>query len=347
MADLDGHNRVDLISNHHLLEQPVRLTHYSGYLYVSSEGVNSILRCNENGSNLTQFRRTRDTPDGIIVVHPAMQQGKGYRVVLISTCSPDRKALSTVGANACSQDNGGCTQLCLAVPGGRVCACTVDNYTDCLPDVNATVRGTGHIDLGQRAALHCTIADKGVPISRVTWLRDGIVVSMQYDVANDDVELKLEAVTVSDAGEYTCAVENEYGKVTSDPQRIVVVDQHHDQATSSTSTPSDLLDITNQYHNQGTNSSPSDSLSMFLVVGVAGGSLVVVFVLVVIGILLCRRYRKRRPRIIVMNPVFNVTTGSLNRQDEPQPPPYDECDAVKCTAVFVEEVASKAVENFS
>jgi hypothetical protein len=307
VADLDGRNSVDLISNHDLLEQPVRLTHHNGYLYVSSEGVNGILRCKDDGSNLTQFRRTRDTPDGIIVVHPAMQQG----------------------TNACSRNNGGCTQLCLAVPGSRVCACAVDNSTDCLPVINITVKGTSHIDLGQPVTLHCTISEKGVPTSRVTWLRDGVSVSTLFDITNDHVELKFKAVAFSDAGVYTCTVENEYGTVTSDPQRIVVTDEHRHPVTSSSigSTPSDALGS----HNQATASS---SLSLVFIAGATGGSLVFIALLVGIGIL-CRRYRKRRPlRVAVENSMFNVTTRP---QSEPPPPSYEECHAV-----VVVEIPSKS-----
>ena len=37
------------------------------------------------------------------------------------------ESLFITGTNACKDDNGGCTQLCLPTPGTRVCKCT-DGY---------------------------------------------------------------------------------------------------------------------------------------------------------------------------------------------------------------------------
>ncbi|XP_062500730.1 low-density lipoprotein receptor-related protein 6-like isoform X2 [Corticium candelabrum] len=80
VADLDGSNRATLVSNRPLLEQPVHLAHYNGHLYITTEAKNNVLRCRDDGSNLTLFRRTRNTPEDIKVVHSSMQNGRRERM---------------------------------------------------------------------------------------------------------------------------------------------------------------------------------------------------------------------------------------------------------------------------
>lgn len=52
-------------------------------------------------------------------------------------------SLNSPGSNSCSDDNGGCAQLCLSFPGGRACKCgrgfSVANATSCalLPECSS------------------------------------------------------------------------------------------------------------------------------------------------------------------------------------------------------------------
>lgn len=47
------------------------------------------------------------------------------------------------GSNACRVHNGGCTSLCLAIPGGRQCACAEDQILD--PTDNTSCKGKSQI----------------------------------------------------------------------------------------------------------------------------------------------------------------------------------------------------------
>lgn len=46
---------------------------------------------------------------------------------------------SSTGSNACRVYNGGCSSLCLAIPGGRQCACAEDQILD--PADNTSCKG--------------------------------------------------------------------------------------------------------------------------------------------------------------------------------------------------------------
>lgn len=81
VANLDGTEQSVLISNHPLLEDPNRLALHNGYMYITSGGYDYLLRARLNGSDLILFRKTRDTTDGIVVVHADMQIGKWSRCV--------------------------------------------------------------------------------------------------------------------------------------------------------------------------------------------------------------------------------------------------------------------------
>lgn len=227
--------------------------------------------------------------------------------------------------------------MCLAVPGGRVCACTMNNTSDCVPAV-LSVQSTEQVLLGRSARLHCNVQDKGVPVTSITWLHDGIVVS-KFHKATGDIEFELGAVTLSDSGRYTCVIENEYGSVTSDPHQIIVVSQ------VTISSPVDSSGNTLSVVTSSSLPVSSDNSLVMVISAAAGGFVVLVILTLVIGTFFWRRYRKSIPRVVVMNPTFNVTTGSYNRRDE-SPPPYQKHDPVNSTAAFVEEVLGKSAGDF-
>lgn len=71
-----------------------------------------------------------------LLFHPSMLIQKfaltRYILMHIDVCS-------STGSNACRVYNGGCSSLCLAIPGGRQCACAEDQILD--PADNTSCKG--------------------------------------------------------------------------------------------------------------------------------------------------------------------------------------------------------------
>ncbi|XP_073521420.1 low-density lipoprotein receptor-related protein 5-like [Phyllobates terribilis] len=89
------------------LPHPFGLTQYSDYIYWTDWNLHSIERADKsNGKNRTLIQGRLDFVMDILVFHSSRQDG----------------------SNECVQNNGHCSQLCLAVPNGYRCSCS-SHYT--------------------------------------------------------------------------------------------------------------------------------------------------------------------------------------------------------------------------
>ncbi|XP_069472627.1 low-density lipoprotein receptor-related protein 1B isoform X1 [Ambystoma mexicanum] len=114
MIFLNGSNR-QVVRSGKELNHPFGLSHHGNYIFWTDYMNGSIFQLDLITQNVTLLRRERPPLFGLQIYDPRKQQGD----------------------NACRGNNGGCSSLCLAIPGGRVCACADDqlleeNSTTCL-----------------------------------------------------------------------------------------------------------------------------------------------------------------------------------------------------------------------
>nr|XP_032823068.1 low-density lipoprotein receptor-related protein 1-like isoform X2 [Petromyzon marinus] len=105
--DINGSNRK-VVFNGTELSHPFGLTHHGQYLFWTEYRLGSIYRYDTISKNVTLIMEGNPPNFGIRVYDRNHQQG----------------------TNNCSRSNGGCGVLCLAIPGGRVCACSHDQLLD-------------------------------------------------------------------------------------------------------------------------------------------------------------------------------------------------------------------------
>ncbi|KAM4699918.1 prolow-density lipoprotein receptor-related protein 1 isoform 2-T2 [Discoglossus pictus] len=108
MIYLNGTNRKILYEGHEL-NHAFGLCHYTNFLFWTEYRGGSIYRLDLASKTVTLLRNERP-PIFEIRMYDAQQQ--------------------QVGSNACRVNNGGCSSLCLAVPGSRRCACAEDQILD-------------------------------------------------------------------------------------------------------------------------------------------------------------------------------------------------------------------------
>ena len=69
------------------------------------------------------------------------------------------------------------------------------------------------LEIGQKLGLSCSVSKGSKPLSFV-WLKDGVALSQdKYRITNDDdfSHLKVDPVSATDAGNYTCKASNAFG----------------------------------------------------------------------------------------------------------------------------------------
>ncbi|KAI1237378.1 Low-density lipoprotein receptor-related protein 1B [Lamprotornis superbus] len=111
---LNGTDRK-VVYNGKDLNHPFGLSHHGNYIYWTDYMNGSIFQLDLLTRNVTLLRSERPPLFGLQIYDPRKQQGD----------------------NACRVNNGGCSTLCLAIPGGRVCACAdnqllEENSTTCM-----------------------------------------------------------------------------------------------------------------------------------------------------------------------------------------------------------------------
>ncbi|KAK2516157.1 hypothetical protein Q9233_013857 [Columba guinea] len=111
---LNGTDRK-VVYNGKDLNHPFGLSHHGNYIYWTDYMNGSIFQLDLVTRNVTLLRSERPPLFGLQIYDPRKQQGD----------------------NACRVNNGGCSTLCLAIPGGRVCACAdnqllEENSTTCM-----------------------------------------------------------------------------------------------------------------------------------------------------------------------------------------------------------------------
>ncbi|CAH2224426.1 prolow-density lipo receptor-related 1 [Pelobates cultripes] len=108
MVYLNGTNRKAVYEGAEL-NHAFGLCHYGSFLFWTEYRSGSIYRLDQTSKTVTLLRNERP-PIFEIRMYDAQQQ--------------------QVGSNACRVNNGGCSSLCLAVPGSRQCACAEDQILD-------------------------------------------------------------------------------------------------------------------------------------------------------------------------------------------------------------------------
>ncbi|KAM4794631.1 prolow-density lipoprotein receptor-related protein 1 [Rhinophrynus dorsalis] len=108
MIFLNGTNRKTVYEGQEL-NHAFGLCHYGSFLFWTEYRSGSIFRLDQVSKTVTLLRNERP-PIFEIRIYDAQQQ--------------------QVGSNACRVNNGGCSSLCLAIPGGRHCACAEDQILD-------------------------------------------------------------------------------------------------------------------------------------------------------------------------------------------------------------------------
>uniref|UniRef100_A0A7M4EIV0 Low-density lipoprotein receptor-related protein 1B n=1 Tax=Crocodylus porosus TaxID=8502 RepID=A0A7M4EIV0_CROPO len=111
---LNGTDRKVVYSGKEL-NHPFGLSHHGNYIFWTDYMNGSIFQLDLETRNVTLLRSERPPLFGLQIYDPHKQQGD----------------------NACHVNNGGCSMLCLAIPGGRVCACAdnqflQENSTTCM-----------------------------------------------------------------------------------------------------------------------------------------------------------------------------------------------------------------------
>lgn len=119
-ADWDGKNRQVLVRND--IDEPYAVTLYKDYIYWSDWNTGDIERVHKlTGENRTLVHSNMEYTSSLLIFHSSRQSG----------------------VNPCRNNNGGCTHLCLPLPGRRsmTCACPThfilakDNLS-CIPPKN-------------------------------------------------------------------------------------------------------------------------------------------------------------------------------------------------------------------
>ncbi|XP_048808618.1 low-density lipoprotein receptor-related protein 1B isoform X3 [Lagopus muta] len=90
------------------LNHPFGLSHHGNNIYWTDYMNGSIFQLDLITRNVTLLRSERPPLFGLQIYDPRKQQGD----------------------NACRVNNGGCSTLCLAIPGGRVCACADNQFLE-------------------------------------------------------------------------------------------------------------------------------------------------------------------------------------------------------------------------
>jgi len=109
------------------------------------------------------------------------------------------KPCDGVGENSCSDDNGGCSQLCLyrAEPRGHVCGCAngyelmTDGYTCIIPEAFLLYLQRNDI---RRISLEASLNDAAIPLDGVTNARGLDFDSTDSRIYWTDVDLKVSVV---------------------------------------------------------------------------------------------------------------------------------------------------------
>ncbi|XP_008586888.1 PREDICTED: low-density lipoprotein receptor-related protein 1B-like, partial [Galeopterus variegatus] len=104
---LNGTHRKIVYSGKEL-NHPFGLSHHGNYVFWTDYMNGSIFQLDLITSEVTLLRHERPPLFGLQIYDPRKQQGD----------------------NMCRVNNGGCSTLCLAIPGGRVCACADNQLLD-------------------------------------------------------------------------------------------------------------------------------------------------------------------------------------------------------------------------
>ncbi|XP_011852779.1 PREDICTED: low-density lipoprotein receptor-related protein 1B-like [Mandrillus leucophaeus] len=104
---LNGTHRKVVYSGREL-NHPFGLSHHGNYVFWTDYMNGSIFQLDLITSEVTLLRHERPPLFGLQIYDPRKQQGD----------------------NMCRVNNGGCSTLCLAIPGGRVCACADNQLLD-------------------------------------------------------------------------------------------------------------------------------------------------------------------------------------------------------------------------
>uniref|UniRef100_A0A8C4MYX3 LDL receptor related protein 1B n=1 Tax=Equus asinus asinus TaxID=83772 RepID=A0A8C4MYX3_EQUAS len=104
---LNGTHRKIVYSGKEL-NHPFGLSHHGNYVFWTDYMNGSIFQLDLITNEVTLLRRERPPLFGLQIYDPRKQQGD----------------------NMCRVNNGGCSTLCLAIPGGRVCACADNQLLD-------------------------------------------------------------------------------------------------------------------------------------------------------------------------------------------------------------------------
>ena len=128
--------------------------------------------------------------------------------------------------NSCSVSNGNCLQFCVAVPGGRRCACSASKSDACKPLIVSGPTSTTVYQLNA-VTLNCTVGGlvtTGIAISSFGWKKNGITMRTQYGSSSADIRTSwtIPAATKLDGGLYSCWATNRYGTRTSSSALLIV-----------------------------------------------------------------------------------------------------------------------------
>lgn len=120
------------------------LCHYKHFLFWNEYRSGSIYKLDSTTGTVTLLRSERP-PIFEIRMYDAQQQQGAYNhtpntlLVCPYASVPTLTRNLAAGSNACRVNNGGCSSLCLATPGGRQCGCADDQILD--PANNTSCKG--------------------------------------------------------------------------------------------------------------------------------------------------------------------------------------------------------------
>ncbi|XP_070199995.1 low-density lipoprotein receptor-related protein 4-like isoform X2 [Littorina saxatilis] len=138
-SDLDGEHRQTLLQQ---APHPFGLTVFGDLMYWTDWQTEKIERASKYDGAARTLIQSR--LEGLMDIH---------------LVSPRRQT----GSNECGKKNGGCTHLCLARPGGHVCACP--NTPDDRPCITVPISGgysdkdVANIDIGSGSSVECSEND--------------------------------------------------------------------------------------------------------------------------------------------------------------------------------------------
>ena len=227
-SNLDGSNRTqNAILSSNVRWEPKAVAFDNTSLYFTDDLLPGVYWLPPAGLNATIIAETVSKPTAIALYNSdSTYKGKNHEVLQASMICT-LLWLHFLGTNQCSSNNGECLHICLPVPRGRVCKCSTDKLSECVPVVVLKPK-SAFVVISKSLTLRCEVNGKGFSDTRVAWLHDDNVIASETlsdDLRGVSVNYTIQAATYSHSGSYVCKIVNVIGEARSEVATVAVVDR--------------------------------------------------------------------------------------------------------------------------